>query len=341
VKYIKLQQKEDIMKKFIAIILAFLFLSVSVFAQSRFILKNQLRLTVIIFSLVFISCLCQSDFPVLKGPYLGQKPPGMTPEIFAPGIMSTNADDHFFGFTDDGELAVLVQSGLKFLELKDGLWTKPQRIPFDTDNDLYYTTAPKGKTVYFLSNRPLEKNGPLTEFRNVWTSTMSSSGWSEPELMEYPFNAGGPIGYPSFTDDGSIYVYSGREGGFGMADIYVSRLVNGRYTELMNIGEPVNTEYTEADPFIALDESYLLFVSRDRPDGLGEFDIYLSFKNDDSYWTEPINLGRTINSNQNETCPKVTYDLKYLFYTSRKAGSADIYWVDAKIIEELKLKNLK
>ena len=265
----------------------------------------------------------------------------MTPEIFAPGIISTDEDDHFFGFTDNGELIVLVQSGLKFLEMKDSLWTKPERIPFDTENDSYYTTAPEGKTVYFLSNRPLETNGPLTEFRNVWASTKSSSGWSEPGLMEYPFNADGHIGYPSFTDDGSIYVYSGREGGFGMADIYVSRLIDGRYTKLQNIGEPVNTEFSEADPFIARDESYLLFVSRGRPDGFGEFDIYLSFRNDDDSWTEPINLGTTINSNHNEICPKVTYDFKYLFYTSTRAGNADVYWVDARIIEELRPDELK
>jgi hypothetical protein len=39
----------------------------------------------------------QSDFPHLKGPYLGQKPPGMTPEVFAPGIVSSKEFVDFKG----------------------------------------------------------------------------------------------------------------------------------------------------------------------------------------------------------------------------------------------------
>jgi Tol biopolymer transport system component len=46
---------------------------------------------------------CQDDFPILKGPYLGQKPPGMTPEIFAPGIVSTGLDELNSVFSPDGD----------------------------------------------------------------------------------------------------------------------------------------------------------------------------------------------------------------------------------------------
>jgi hypothetical protein len=52
---------------------------------------------------LFISCIQQDDFPVLKGPYLGQKPPGMTPEIFAPGIISTGHSERIAAFTPDGK----------------------------------------------------------------------------------------------------------------------------------------------------------------------------------------------------------------------------------------------
>jgi len=43
---------------------------------------------------IFNACTKQSDFPELKGPYLGQKPPGMTWEIFASGIISTEHKEH-------------------------------------------------------------------------------------------------------------------------------------------------------------------------------------------------------------------------------------------------------
>ena len=53
---------------------------------------------------IFIACTQQSAFQVLKGPYLGQKPPGMTPEVFAPGIIS-KAGFHLhssLAFSQDG-----------------------------------------------------------------------------------------------------------------------------------------------------------------------------------------------------------------------------------------------
>ena len=55
------------------------------------------------FLLVFTTCTRKDDFSLLKGPYLGQKPPGMTPEIFAPGIISTNLDERIAAFTPDGK----------------------------------------------------------------------------------------------------------------------------------------------------------------------------------------------------------------------------------------------
>ena len=59
----------------------------------------------IILSVSFIFCNknTESDFTILKGPYLGQRPPGMTPEIFAPGIISTNMNAAKIVFSSDGK----------------------------------------------------------------------------------------------------------------------------------------------------------------------------------------------------------------------------------------------
>ena len=56
-------------------------------------------------SILLTGCYCgkQDDFPVLKGPYLGQTPPGMKAEIFAPGIISTGFNEHGISFTNDGK----------------------------------------------------------------------------------------------------------------------------------------------------------------------------------------------------------------------------------------------
>ena len=52
----------------------------------------------------------QSDFPKLTGPYLGQKPPGMTPEIFAEGIVSTNEDEYALEISSSGNEIIFSRS---------------------------------------------------------------------------------------------------------------------------------------------------------------------------------------------------------------------------------------
>jgi len=52
--------------------------------------------------IIILDYLKQKDFPILKGPYLGQKPSGMSPEIFAPGMVSTELEEFGCSFTPDG-----------------------------------------------------------------------------------------------------------------------------------------------------------------------------------------------------------------------------------------------
>jgi Tol biopolymer transport system component len=148
-------------------------------------------------------------------------------------------------------------------------------------------------------------------------------------------NSGQHDSYPSVTKDGTLYFFSRRDGGLGHGDIYRSTLSNGEYTQVENLGKPINTEYHEVDPYIAQDESYIIFCS-DKPGGFGKADFYISFRRDEGLWTEAVHMGGKVNSPQAEYIPYVTPDGKYFFFTSNKSGNRDIYWVDAKIIDELK-----
>ena len=133
---------------------------------------------------------------------------------------------------------------------------------------------------------------------------------------------------------------SNRDGGYGRWDIYRANYKKGVYTNVENIGPVVNSEYSEADPAIAPDESYLLFCSH-RPGGFGESDLYISFRKTDGSWTSPQNMGPKINTPADEEKPYVTPDGKYLFFSNDASGNLEIYWVDAEIIEDLKPGELK
>jgi len=73
-----------------------------------------------------------NNFPVLKGPYLGQKPPGMVPVLFAPGIISTtNKNEFCASFSPDGK-EFYFNRGMKIMvcTLKDGMWSSPVEASF-------------------------------------------------------------------------------------------------------------------------------------------------------------------------------------------------------------------
>ena len=169
---------------------------------------------------------------------------------------------------------------------------------------------------------------------------MTSTGWAEPIKLAPPVNSPDIDTYPSLTDDGTLYFFSDQEGGFGSHDIYRSPLIDGKHTTIENLGPVINTEHEELDPFIAPDESYLIFCSRTL-EGFGGFDLYVTFQKGDGTWTKPVNMGEGINTSAYDWVPYVTPDGKYFFFNSTRSGSWDIYWVDARIIEELKPETLK
>ncbi len=283
----------------------------------------------------------QQKFPVLSGPYLGQQPPRTTPQIFAPGIISNKGNEGCSVFSQDGLQFIFrgyanPNTSIYFTEQKDGVWSDPQIDPvLDRYNIHDFTLAPDGKTLWFTSRMPLNGEGPFLSRGNIWCITKTESGWTEPKPLVGEINTEEHDSYPSVSREGTLYFFSRRPGGKGQSDLYLSNLIDGKYSNPQNVGAPLNTEYHEWDPFIASDESYLIFCST-KPAGLGEDDLYISFRKEDGAWTESTNMGDKINSSAAENRPYVTLDGKYLFFTSRKSGNREIYWVDAKIIEEIK-----
>lgn len=304
---------------------------------------------IILFISLFTCRAGQDDFPVLKGPYLGQKPPGMTPELFAPGIVPTEDNEVLYGFFNNGTLFLFDRTPANLeewmpavyrMELKDGKWTEPNASPYRGKSWYhYYTTAPEGKQVYFTWKGSLEDRSSSADV-NIWRVRKIAGGWAKPRKLKSPVNSMDLDTYPSVTEDGTLYFFSYRESGFGGHDIYRSPSINDKHITIENLSAPINTKYDELDPFIAADESYLIFCSKTL-DGFGGFDLYVTFQKSDGTWTEPLNMGEGINTSAYDWVPYVTPDGKYFFFNSTRSGSWDIYWVDAKIIEELKPEELK
>ena len=204
-----------------------------------------------------------------------------------------------------------------------GRWGTPSVAEFSgqyRDADPFIT--PDGLKLYFISDRPVA--GKTQRDLDIWVMEKLGTGWGEPKNLGAPISSPGDEWFPTVTMDGTLYFGSDREGGKGRTDLYRSRLVNGKYATPENLGEAINTEFNEFEPFIAPDESYLIFMAAGRPDSLGSGDLYLSHRRNGA-WTKAVNLGEGINSSGFEISPKVSPDGKYFFWTStRGLGSAPL-----------------
>jgi len=272
----------------------------------------------------------QDTTPTLEGPYLGQTPPGLTPEPFAPGIVTTKGWEYGAIFSPDMK---------EFYFLRNNEETdKHELVVYENKNNQWHQTgvsprqgqpiiAPDGKTMH-LGRRYKER---------------TDAGWSERKNLDAPFDdvlimrmsssAKGTYFFDEIIADGN--------GGYKDAPIQSSRLVDGKYEEPKPLNKEINSGKMNSHPFIAPDESYIIWDS-ERDDGFGDGDIYISYKQDDGSWGKAINMGDKINTDAWDAAASVTPDGKFLFF-NRNVGSEDnqnidIFWVDAQIIEDLRPK---
>ena len=275
------------------------------------------------------------DLTNFEDPYLGQKPPGKIPKVFAPGIISTDkAWEAAISFSPDGKEIFFTrrediqgtENRIMHMELVDGKWTNPKPAPFAKDITEYETfISPDGKKVFYNSNRP-KPNIPNV-IGKIWYSEKTASGWSEGKYLTETINKGW-IMFVTASANNNLYFTAGFNKKFG---IYKSELINGVYQEPEFLPNEINY-LRGAHPFIAPDESYLIFDAQ--PDGLGKSQLFISFKDKNGNWTKAVKFDETVNKDYTENIPHVSPDGKYFFFHRNN----DIYWVDAKFIEELKPK---
>ncbi len=280
-------------------------------------------------------------------PYLGQSVPGHTPELFAPGIVNTDAIEINGVFAPDGRAFFFARQidGVFTILRSDFVetgWAVP--TPMDVYPDgvralaVDMTVSADGKRLYFLGQHAHEDEiGPPN--LDIWVTRRDRDGWGLAERVPHPVSTEFPESYPVVVEDGSLYFSSQRPGGLGGYDIYRSQLrQDGSFEEPVNLGPPINTEFHEGDTFVAPDESYLILSSR-RPGGLGQNDLYVSFRKPDGGWGQPENLGSAVNTDQTDFCPMVTPDGRYFFFSRRigasweEAAEGEVFWVDISVIE--------
>ena len=257
--------------------------------------------------------------------------------IFSPqnlgDSINTKDMEYFPSLTIDGSKMIFnrrIASDEDFYESDfiNGKWStaKPLGGKVNTNlNEGAQNISQDGQLLIFTGCNYPEGEGSC----DLYFSVRTNNGWSEPQNLGPVVNTEAWESSPSLSPDKrDLYFASGRPGGFGGRDIWVThRLPTGKWSRPENLGEAVNTSGDESCPFMHADNETLYFNSNGHP-GYGMTDLYFSKKINDSSWVEAENLGYPINTIDDQGSLIVAADGKTAYYASDGTdtkGGLDIY----------------
>lgn len=196
--------------------------------------------------------------------------------------------------------------------------------------------SPDGKTLYFSRRNHPQNMGGVNDKEDIWYSELGEDGkWQLAKNMGPEFNNE----YPNFintitsvTPDGkSAVMLLGNKylpNGKMLAGVSISTNVGGRWTKPVALNITNDYNFNEKANYFLANNRKTLLMSVEREDSRGDRDLYVSFMQDDSTWTEPLNLGSVINTAGTESAPFLAADDKTLYFSSNGFsgyGGSDIY----------------
>lgn len=190
-----------------------------------------------------------------------------------------------------------------------------------------------GSALYFTSRRPWEnmnldtlRDPETNQFReDIYVSYLDfDSTWTEPMRLDFCNPSRNEATVSVSTDERKIYIY---QDDVGNGDIFISEFYLQKFNEINQLSNPaINTEYWETHAFVSQDGKDIYFTS-DIPGGYGKRDIYKISKDFNGVWGKPINLGPSINGDQDDDAPFLSIDGKQLYFATndgRSIGGFDI-----------------
>lgn len=267
--------------------------------------------------------------------YLGQKPPGMIPEIFGPGMVSLNGR-YEYGISFSPDLKELYfgandkdrDPDIFFSKLEGNTWTPPKKANFTKGKkagEMHPFVNHDGTLIHFAAHDPFT----LPEHKEsvkTWYVERSGDSWGDAKPLNSPINDDF-VFYANEAENGDLFYTNLSKG-----KMYYAPRVNNQYPEIHEVGTG------GFHGFISPSGDYLVVNAGNKEDAQKKDDIYVYFKKKEGGWSSAINLGSEVNTNFHETCPSITPDGNYLFFAryNEEQEFSNIYWVSTKVIEKLR-----
>lgn len=297
---------------------------------------------ILILVLLFVGCkpkkqeLVGSNLPTIENRYFGQTPPGLIPEVFAPGIVSV--DDVYEGgvsFSPDFKEmyfspTINGHSYVYFSKFKNKKWTTLKKANFTkgrVSDEFSPFVSLNGKRIYFAT---YDSIAPL----KIWYVNRFKDSWSDAILLDSPINKDDVVKPVEAKNGDLFYVNESKR------KMYYAPQKNGEFPEVQEVGIAFGSL-----GFISPSQDYLIVQAFKENDNKKGKDLFVCFKEKDGSWSKPINLGNAINTNFREGNPTISPDGKYLFFNryvlNGKRGLPNVYWVSTEIIHSLKTAYFK
>jgi len=284
--------------------------------------------------------------------YFDQTLPGDSAVIFSPDFISTDGLFVQNGcFSSDGTEFIFVItddawsfSKIMYTKYSEEDWSEPDTLSFTipVNQNLVPCFSYDGQKIFFISRYRNDFNTA-----DIWVSTRSGEDWEEPVRIDEPVSSNSDEWEVTIAENGTLYFSSNRGGGFGNMDVYKSECVDGNYSTVENLGVPINTSSADECPYIAPDESYMVFNSWKPNVNFGGNNLYVSYRKEDHTWTNPKDLGSTVNTDLLDIYPNVTPDGNYLLFTRRGElpgddfSSSKLFWISTGILDSLRNTNFQ
>lgn len=202
----------------------------------------------------------------------------------------------------------------------------------NTDYDEYWPSISVDDKLLIFTRQTSQSAKSLSGIRyqeDFYYSSRPDSVWLKARNIGTPLNTADNEGALSLSAGGQSMYFTAcnRPDGLGGCDIYYSSRTDKGWLQGSNIGAPLNSASWESQPSLSSDGRSLYFVSN-RKGGFGGMDLWVSYYTDSGSWSEPVNLGRDINTAGDEMSPYIHFDGKTLYFSSNgrpSMGGFDIF----------------
>lgn len=237
---------------------------------------------------------------------------------------SSDAKQFYFTVTD----ANWSFAHIYWMEMKGSEWRMPKRLFPKMGFTLAAFISNSNQLFFIAADTSAVPKG------DIWVSHWQANSWGEPQKLSSPVNSKFAEWEISVAANGNLYFSSDRPGGYGEMDIYYAKKTDRGYAQPINLGPNINGSSLDECPFIAPDESYMIFNSWEEC-RFGGNNLYIVYRGQDGTWQEPILLTDGVNTDELDIYPNVTPDGKNLIFTRRKepyncSEPSGLFWIELK-----------